>query len=364
VVTEATEDKTDKEEKVVATQNVSGGTVVTKSQYSESFRRKVGEDADVVFLGKPRDLRVEDASKYAWETSDAAVATVRDGVVTGWSEGVVTISQKQDGKSLQEWQFVVTTFNDGRQVELSYELGKEKVRELMELDGVVKEPAFWREQLNTVQDVLAYFQLSGFSLSYDLPILCTVDNEWIWNVPGDTILLENHGMGNDLVCAACYLLQDDYEEQGFIFSFGTGSVAYGWYYEDGFYYLMNYKSFFKDLREGNDEKTYELFKADSVDALAEHVISEVNVEDFLALLMISSQGHDYEPPYYVSYLHDTSEIYHSHVKIGLEDAVMKGTKVLFSNDAYDYELISVPTAEVPAGLPLYGENGKGGYLYK
>ena len=338
--------------------------VKTISRYQTSFRKTVGEDMDVIYLGMPRKLNVSGVDGSEWMTSDEHVATVQDGIVTGWSEGRVTITQKKENQILQEWQFAVTTFNDGRQAEVSFELGREEIRRLLTDECGIHEPAFWQSHINTLQDVITYAQERGFALDYDLPLLCTVDSEWLWSVPGDMVLIENRGSASDLSNVACYLLQNDFEDQGYILVFGNDSKVLSWFYEDGNYYLFYFRQLLRDIRDGKTEESYEPFKTDSFDEFKNEILSQVNLEETLTILMTSNQGHDFQPPVYMSYLHDSSEIYYKHVVIGLEDVILSGTKILYSSTDFDYEIKSVPTDEIPKGIPRYGENSGNLYEYE
>ena len=337
--------------------------VDTTSQYQSSYRKAVSEDMEVIFLGMPRIIKVPNAVESEWVSSDEQVATVKEGIVTGWHEGIVTITQREGNQDLEQWQFAVTTFNDGRMVEASFELGREEIQKLLVDECGVHEPAFWQTHINTIQDVFTYFQESGFMPNYDLPILCTVDSEWLWSIPGDMIMIENSGASSDLSDAACYLLQHDFEDQGFILVFGNDSQVMNWFYEDGCYYLVSFKQLIRDIRDGKREEKYTPFKASTLEEFTDQVLSQVKLEETLTILMTSSQGHDFQPPVYLSYLHDTSEIYYKHAVIGLEDAVLSGTNTLYNNSNFDYEIIAVPTEEIPKGLPRYGEPSRNFYEY-
>ena len=130
------------------------GKIITASEWQTSYRGIVGEEKDVIFLGKPRTLKAEKAGDCEWSSSDESIATVHDGTVTGWREGLVNITQKQGESVIGEWQFAVTTFNDGRQVDSTYEMDRDEMEALVCGKGGVLEPAFWQQKLNTIQDVI------------------------------------------------------------------------------------------------------------------------------------------------------------------------------------------------------------------
>ena len=338
--------------------------VVTASQFQTSYRETAGKGREVVFLGKPRDLNAEDAEKSVWTSSDDSVATVEDGVVTGWKEGLVTITQKRGEAVVGEWQFAVTTFNDGRQAELTYEWEPNELEAILQGAGGILDPAFWQQKINTIQDVITYLQVSGFAYSPDMPVLATAYSEWLSFVPPEMVMLNGFGFSDDMSNLAAYLLKDDFEDWGYVYVLGYGVKTKTWFYEDGTYYYVDFAQLARDFKTDKRKESYVPARAKDLDELTEIIKESIKVEDAAKILLISARGNDFMPPVYMSFIHDSTAIYDTHAVIGLEKAVMDGTRELFSNPDFDCEVMAVPEEEMPEGLMTYGKNGMSAYVYK
>ena len=335
--------------------------ISTASDYKTSFRQAVGEDMEVIYLGKPRKLDNKQQSDCEWTSSDDTVAYVRNGIVTGLKEGVVTIFQKRDNKTTGEWTFAVTTFNDGRQPEFSYCLEKEDFDELLWGEHGAPTPEYLRDNINTIHDVITYIHSCGFSRSVDMPIHSNEVTDWYWSTPGSSVILENQGITEDLTSMAGYLLENDFEDWGYIANFGYNLKILNWFYEDGFYYVFDFAKVLSDIRNDIHDASYEIYKTDNLDDLGTYVSGIIDTERTIVSVMFSANGHSYPPAYGFSYMHDSSQIYYEHSRIMLEDIVLDNSRILFTNPAFDYEIVGVPASEMPDNLPLYSENCRYGY---
>ncbi len=330
------------------------GMILTRSAYKTSFLEKAGQDAEVIYLGKPRDLGITDPADYSWHSSDESVAVVHNGIVTGLKEGLVGITQKQGDKTVSERTFAVTTFNDGRQAELSYSLGKEKIADMLSPENGIPSPDYLKQNINTLQDAITYFQLRGFEKADNIPVLCNTVSDWIWFAPGDLVLTENAGYSEDIATAAAYLLSDDFEDHGFIYAFKAAYSTINWFYEDGYYYAFNFAELLQDLDEGFPDNSYDIFRTDDPEALKQYVLDITGASATMAVVMISTSGRNFRPPMRLSFLHDSSAIYHEHVEIALEDAVYDRSAILFINPDFDLDIVSIPSSEIPEGIPRFG----------
>ena len=332
------------------------GLISSRSSYKTSFLETLGRKPDVLYLGKPRDLGIPASASDIWHSSDESIALVRNGVVIGLKEGVAAITLSRDGKTVNEWEFAVTTFNDGRQAELSYSLGKEKIAEMLAPENGVPSPYYLKQNINTLQDAITYFQLCGFEKKDELPILGNEVSDWLWFVPGDTVLLENLGYPDDLAAAADYLLDDDFEDHGLIYTFGTFYKTISWFYEDGYYYAFYFRNLTSDFTNDIRDASYEIFRTDNLENLKQYALDVSGTDSVMAVIMISFSGHGFRPPMRLSYLHDSSVIYHEHVEIGFEDAVLNSSKILYTNPDFDLEIVGIPAEDIPAGIPRYGQD--------
>lgn len=337
------------------------GAITTASAYKTSFLDTLEDEYEVIYLGKPKNLRDGASADCEWSSSDESVAIVRDGIVVGLKEGIVTVTQSDNGTVVSTHNFAVTTFNDGHQVELSYALGEKAIAEMLAPESAVPSPYYLKQNINTIQDAISYFRLCGFDRRDDLPLMCNPVSDWIWFVPGDFVLMENGGISEDIATAADYLLSDDFEDRGFIYAFGSYYSTINWFYEDGFYYAFSFGKMIKDFSGGIRDASYEIFRTDDLSELAQYALEIAGNNDTMAVVMLSSAGHDFRPAMRMSYLHDSTVIYHKHVNIGFEAEVFNHANILYTNPSFDLEILAVPDEEIPAGIPRYGTES--GYKY-
>lgn len=165
----------------------------TRSEYDTSFRKKVGEDMDVLYLGMPMQLS-DEGEEWSWSTTDPTVATVENGVVTGWREGIVYILQHEKGGDapVNTWEFAVTTFNDGKQADVCYEVGTSGLwNEGIEYYHTVA-PELLKVRINTIQDAIIFFQQCNFYKEEGYLEIGT-DSGWKWGAPAKAYLLNRRG---------------------------------------------------------------------------------------------------------------------------------------------------------------------------
>lgn len=324
----------------------------TGSDYETSYRKEVGEDKPVVYIGKP--LKIE-MSEGHLKSLDEMIAYVDEDMIFGLREGIARIERVgDDGKILDNFEFVVTTFNDGKNADICYEKTIEDfLNSTIDYQSTVS-PEYLASDINTLQDVYSYFQASGFYYNEYAPILMSGRTQWLWSLPGEAVLLSKSGGMTDIVNAAAYLLHYDFEDYGFIYTLGDGLYINNWFYEDGCFYITDYSGLLADLYHGRDREKYEPLKFTDIKAISEYYEKEANHDNTMAVIMVPSMGKTDHPPVYLSYVSDSSEIFREHVEIGFEDVIYKQMDILFSNNAFDYEVISVPTDKCPVEIPKYG----------
>lgn len=340
-------------------------SIHTHSAYGTSFRKQVGEEKPVIYLGMPRVLDEAPEDGVQWFTSDERIATVHNGVVSGWQEGVVTIQkQDADGNVLDSREFAVTTFNDGKKVEACYEISPEEFEgvEISYRDTV--SPELLRTKINTIQDSIAYFQKSDFTYQSYSPILVSGDTLWNWSLPGDSVILNKFGGPADLANAVTYLLQNDYEDWGYLIAYGYNAKIFTWFYEDGYYYVMDYSALLEDLIDGCRYKTYEPMKTDRLEDITEYLHGRVDRNNTLVYIMIPAAGHAEMPAFYSSCLRNSSLIYSEHIELAFEDDVYDNMTILYENENFDFTIRPVLSEDMPLGVPQYGAENEYRYAYE
>ncbi len=334
----------------------------THSAYNTSFLATVGDDVEVAYLYKPKKLTSVCLPEDIWTVSDESVATVRDGVVSGRKEGMVEVSQIRDGKKIAEWKIAVTTFNDGRRAESSYELGPEGIAALFEGAGGVPTAQYLKMNINTIQDAVNYLKYSDFEYRSEGCYSATVYSEWLWRWPAETMILINAGHPFNLCDILIYFLGEDFERCGIIETYGQYGYNAVWFYEDGVYYLIDPYDIAAEIKSNSGRSRYVPFMTTDTAGLFNEFSQNIDLSKTIAVIMVESP--DFDRPYtvYRNYQHDSSKIYNMHVVIGFEDVVLEHMNILFENHLFDYEIIGYPADEIPDAQPKI--NGEVYYNYK
>lgn len=314
---------------------------------------EVPSSYETIYIGKPimTDFTLTENSFLI--SSDTSIAEVNGNLLLGKQEGYVEISLMEDNQKKSTINYYVTTFNNGRQAEACYEIGPGGfTNSTIEYRGHL-DPSLLQAKINTIQDSICYFQESGFRYEDYAPIVMTEQSCWIWSTSGDAVLQNKFGQYSDIANAAAYLLQDDFEDMGFIMSYGTYSSVYNWFYEDGYYYLVNYNDVLTDLINGVRTNIYTPYKTASLEDLTTYVTDMMDLEQKLAVIMVSTADTINQPPVYMSFIWNSFELPHVHSVIGYEDVVLKNAKILFQSNHFDFEIKSFPSDEMPIGVPRH-----------
>lgn len=326
----------------------------TRSAYKTSYRQMVGEELDVLYLGMPMVLKdTVDGSYYV--SSDPTVAAVVDGKLHGLKEGTIQL-QKLDsaGNVLSENTLVVTTFNDGKHPESTYEIGLDEIFNSRDVEykfGIV--PGFLKTKINTIQDVIAYIQ--GSYMEYEDIVSCITDNScWMWAPSGETTITHMRGCYGEMINLASYLLQNDFEEWGYIMALGYSTYTWNIFYEDGYYYVMDFYLVLRDASVNEAYFEYEPFKAASLDEVKQYIMNQVDLDTTLTIVYVRALGRDQMPAVKLSFLHNSLEIMDGYAEIGMEKLVYDNIEILYSNQALNYNIVPIPTEEIPEYVPRYG----------
>lgn len=318
---------------------------------------------NTIYIGKPFQTGYELSDGDFLFSSDESIAEANGNLLYGKKEGYVEISLMNGNQKKESTNYYITTYNNGRQAEACYEIGPGGfTNSTIEYRGHL-DPSFLQAQINTIQDSICYFQESGFRYEDYAPIVMTEQSCWIWSTSGDAVLQNKFGQYSDIANAAAYLLQNDFEDMGFILSYGTYSSVYNWFYEDGFYYVVNYNDVLTDLINGNCTNIYTPYKTASLEDLTAYVTSMMDLEQKLAVIMLSTDHTINQPPVYMSFIWNSFELPYVHSVIGYEDVVLENAKILFQNHDYDFEIKSFSSDEMPIGVPRQNNNSIIWYEY-
>lgn len=339
---------------------VEDDTIDSISNVKDSFLATVeGQYEEVVYLGHPKKIDILSEEIVKWYSKDMNIATVSNGFIEGHDEGITEIwGANEAGDVISSYKIAVTTFNDGQ--EKNYMPIMNHINDILSYSEASLihqscDPQVAKDYCNTIYD-FAYW-LSEQRAYYDGSFPIVVNNLWTWALPGDAMLLSNKGVCCDVANAAAYVLNHDYEDMGFIMVCGMMGHIYNWFYEDGTYYVFDYTRTIADGWNPNNAKT-EATKLIKEFTDLEELKAYVNrsiPEDTLYIGMYSSMGHDFQCAVHMSYMQDSSQIPTGHSVIGFEECVFKNMYTLYEHPTYDFEVISVPTDQIPAAVPTYGE---------
>ena len=329
-------------------------TACGKSEKStDSLRESQGYEKEVLYIGKPCEFEIND--NETWISSDENIAIVDNNIVTGISEGIVTVKRIGENKKvLEKREYLVTTFNDGKQADICYEIGKEGFYNAEVDYQSTVDPEYLQLHINTIQDVITYYQESNFYYYSDDPIITSGDSNWAWVMPGESVLLAKRGGVAEIANAVAYLLQDDFEDWGFVFEFGSNNYLYNWFYEDGTYYYMDFSEMLCRIKDGIRHNEYKPTKVKTIASSKLVAEKRINKQDIAAVVMVSAKGHTAQPAIYYSYLTDSTAVYREHCEVKFEECVYNAMTILYQNEHFDFEISSVPTEEMPLSVPTYG----------
>ena len=318
-----------------------------------------GQFEEVVYIGHPKRIPAQSENIAKWYSKDVNVAMIQEEFIVGLNEGITEIlGVNEAGDVISCLKIAVTTFNDGQ--EKNYMPIMNHINDILSYSEASLihqscDTQVAKDYCNTIFD-FAYW-LSEQRCYYDGSYPIVVNNLWTWALPGDAMLLSNKGVCCDVANAAAYVLNHDYEDMGFIIVCGMAGHIYNWFYEDGKYYVFDYTRTIADGWDPNrakSEATKLIKEFTDLEALKAYVNKNIP-PDTLYIGMYSSMGHDFQSAVYMSYMQDSSQITTGHSVIGFEECVFNNMYTLYEHPTYDFEIIGVPTDQIPAAVPTYNE---------
>ncbi len=324
----------------------------------------------VLYLGVPCYLPMINENAVYFSSSDDSIATIEGNELIGKKQGLVTITAYNAKKKvIDEIVFAVTTYNDNKDVINATSMDYSE--ELYFWDHA-KNPEYWKTSVNTIQDACFYFQAKQFTYSFNEPDFCGVQ-EWQWTADPETIFTYNTGVCVQIAQMGDYLLADNFQDWGNILVFGNQGHIFNWYYEDGYYYIVDFTEVASRNAYEHDGyvKTYYdctdmIHKFTSINQIKKWISSEkVDIKQNYLVVMYSNQGHDYMPAWKdggcfgigTRTLNEGKNI--ETAVFGFQDIVYDELKVLYKRKGLNMELKGFSIDEMPVRL-----EGRGIYGYQ
>lgn len=322
-----------------------------------------GKEYDrVIYLSNPAYLIGE--SKYKnkvtnFVCSDEDIAEVIDGIFYPKKQGIVTLTAYNNSEVILEEVVAVTTYNDGKGYDNT---------SFSSNDGWafydIKNPELWKEQIHTIMDMANYLQYRHWCdelIEPDFPIIDHGMDRWQWMPSGDKIACYNTGVSIEVAQAACYMLEDDYEDWGVIWVFGKQGSIFNWFYEDGYYYVFDFTEVTVyncgSWNENTKNFKESIHQFSSVEEIEMYIKSEkVDIALNPLVVMLSCQGHD-SIPAWLDGATSGFEIFENAtvenpVIFGWEDVVVDHDSfhVLWKDNKYNIDIKGYSAEEIPAEI--------------
>lgn len=327
-----------------------------------------GDEYDmVVYLGLPYYLPKLNKEAAFYSVSDRSIATIEGNALVPLKQGKVTLTGYDSAKKkLFDKTVAVTTYNDGKDVMSARSF---EYIDLGRYDNA-KDVYYWRDAVNTISDMCYYLQARGFRYDFAKePEFCGINN-WQWTADAEAIFSYSGGVCVQVAQMGNYMLANNFEDWGNILVFGNQGHIFNWYYEDGYYYVMDFTEVISD-NCGRDKwvnsnyadysRSYKKFK--TVDEIKEWIPAEkVDTEQNCLVVMYSCQGHDYMPVWLDGGINDTRGLvngtYDHTAVFGFQDIVYEELTVLWQKEGIDLTIQGFSVEEIPLlvrGRGIYGE---------
>lgn len=321
------------------------------SSFLESLN---GEYDDTLWLSVKKHLE----GGFGYSVSDESVASIEGSSLIPHKQGTVVLSKYDaNGDTVESKTIAVTTYNDGRKSEgtrTAMSLNNNWSMHQYNYDANV-----WKEDVHTIYDFIFLLQGREMYYSFTEPYWTWCD-DWSWCEEGDTIFYMNTGVCIEVAELATWMLQNDYEDMGWILVQGNEGHIYNWFYEDGLYYVVDFTAVISSSPLRADEG-YVITKPSiyhddikifsNVEDIAEFAKVKSNIHSNYLITMFSSQGHDYIPATLNRAMHDSNAAYHGEeVIVGYEDIVYDDLAVLWSDPNCNITIQRIDWADIPIAV--------------
>lgn len=304
---------------------------------SASFTKENKGKYDIVaYIGTPLYIPKYYPDGTYFEIEDTSVMHVEGKEIIPTEQGITKLKVYDANKKLlQEQRVLVTTFNDGKDVintcnfDMDFSLWPY---------NDLRSGEHWKDMVKTIADASFCFQARQFI--YDAQGECQLPfaGDWQWTMYGEDLILQSKGVCLQAAQTACYLLADDFEDWGLIYVFGNQGHIFNYFYEDGYFYIMDFTEVISDNtwgRNGNFDSYVDysdrVMKFKTISELKKWIKNEkVDTTQNYLVTMFSCQGHDYIPAWRDTGCRDTRA-----TMAGKMTAEHQWEKIVYEHDSFE-----------------------------
>jgi len=308
---------------------------------------------EVLYLGMPYYLPTLNEEAVYFAVSDEEIAAIEGNKLVPKKQGLVTVTAFDgEKKALGDTVFAVTTYNDGRDVIHSRSLTDEDLWRWQH----TRDAEYWKTNVNTIQDMCYYLQAMNFVYNGEKEPKFLGINRWQWTADPEVIFAMSGGVCIQVAQMGNYMLADNFEDWGNIIVSGNYGHIFNWYYEDGYYYVMDFTEVISDNTWNSDgsfrDYTNSIKKFKSISQIKKWIKSEkVDTEQNFLVCMYSNLGHDYMPCWLDTGCQDTRAVLDMRntepARYGFQDIVYEEMTVLYKKKGVNLELKGYSVDEIP-----------------
>lgn len=326
---------------------------------------------EVLYLGMPYYLPTLNKKAVYFSVSDEEVATIEGNTLVAKKQGMVTVTAyNSKKKSLGSTVFAVTTYNDGKDVINAMSLKKTDLWRWNNLRDI----EYWKTNVNTIQDMCYYLQAKEFVYDFNKEPDFLGVNRWQWTADAKTIFDMSGGVCVQVAQMGNYMLADNFEEWGNIIVFGSQGHIFNWYYEDGYYYIMDFTEVISDNAWNNSgewkDYTGSIKKFKTIKEIKTWITKEkVDTKQNFLVCMYSNLGHDYMPCWLDEGCADSKAVNEGKntevAHFGFQDIVFEEMTILYQRKSANIAIRGYSLDEIPALVQggIYGYEITEKYYY-
>lgn len=280
-------------------------------QKKSYIKKNKGKYDRVMYIGLPMYIPSYYKNGVYFEVENTDILHVEGKELVPTQQGITKLSvYDKNNKLIKSEKILVTNFNDGKDVINTRTISEEKKEDVWMWENL-RSGEHWKNMVKTIQDASFFFQATHFI--YESMGECQLPfvDDWQWTMYGEDLTLQRKGVCLQAAQTALYLLEDDFEEAGVIYVFGNQGHIFNWFFEDGYYYIMDFTEVIGDEIHRCDsilrDYTNSIHQFKTMKELKSWLKTDkVNLEMNYAIIMLSCMGFDYIPAWRDSGCCDTN----------------------------------------------------------